>query len=403
LSTPWKGASCLPDSFSLSDQLMNSQEILCKLISFPTVSDRENLPMIDWAADYLRAVGAHVEIINAPEEGKAILWARLGPNVAGGVVLAGHCDVVPVEEQPWTKEPFKGTVTDDRIYGRGACDMKGFEACALAAAARLDLGKLAKPLYIALTYNEEVGMDGARQLVAWLKQQKVSVDWIWVGEPTEMQVVTAHKGTGAVTTTVTGATAHSSLPHKGLSANDVAIKIGTWIIKKSEAWATMPVIGSPFDPPYSTINVGMIHGGQAPNIVSGHCELRWQYRLHPGDDIEALFRDYEMMLDNSIRPHFSKFPSTGVKTVVESRIPPFMAPVGSVCEKFLCAHTGSGVPVAVSYATEAGLYQDITRSVVICGPGSITKAHMTDEFVPLADLAKCDKLIDECVRAFLMS
>lgn len=381
---------------------MKSQDILSKLIGFPTVSDRENLSLINWAADYLRGIGAEVDVINSNQEGKALLWARLGPNVPGGVLLAGHSDVVPVEDQPWTKEPFKATVVDDRIYGRGACDMKGFEACALAAAARLDKNKLTKPLYIALTYDEEITMEGARQLSSWMKQKKIEVDWIWVGEPTEMQVVTAHKGTGTVTTTVTGASAHSSLPHKGISANEVAVKISTWIVKKSESFATRRVLGSPFDPPYSTINIGMIHGGHAANIVSGHCEVTWQYRLHPGDDIDAFFREYDLMLENSIRPLFSKFPSTGVKTVIESRIPPFMSPEGGVGEKFLCGNTGSGVPMAVSYATEAGIYQDNAKSVVICGPGSITKAHMADEFIPLSDLEKCDKLIDECVRAFLM-
>lgn len=379
-------------------EAMNAQDILGKLISFPTVSDQDATPLINWAAAYLKGLGAVVEIIEGKQKGKANLWARLGPDVEGGLVLAGHIDVVPVEGQPWTKPPFSMTVQDGRLYGRGACDMKGFVACCLAAAARVDPSKLVKPLYIALTCDEEVNMTGAVALVSWVKDRKIKADWVWLGEPTELEVVTAHKGTGTVRTTITGLSAHSSLPHKGVSANEMAVKVCNWIMRKSEEFASIPVVGSPFDPPYSSINIGVISGGKAANIIADHCEILWQYRLHPDDDIQAAFKEYELMLENEVRPELAQFPQTSIRTEYLTNIPPFLAPEGGEGEVFLCARTGKGTPIAVSYATEAGLYQEIASSVVICGPGSITKAHQPDEYVPLSDIVACLALLDKAIE-----
>ncbi len=376
---------------------MTNLEILAKLISFPTVSNRPCLPLIDWAAGYLRDSGAHVEIFDGEENGKACLLARLGPDIAGGIVFAGHIDVVPVDDQPWSKPPFSLTQEGDNIYGRGSCDMKGFAACVMSIFEKVDKDKLKKPVYLALTYNEEVNMAGASMLVSRLKERNFKADWVWLGEPTEMQVVTAHKGTGGVVTTVYGVSAHSSLPHKGLSAIDLGVKICAWLTEKSEHYATRPVIGSPFDPPYSSINVGVINGGSASNIIADKCTIEWQYRLHPGDDLGSLFREYEQMLDNSIRPLMIGYHQARVETDKVGITPPFMAAEGGEAEKYLCSVTGKGIPLSVSYGTEAGFYQEIAHSVAICGPGSITKAHQTDECVPIADLEACCLLVHKAI------
>lgn len=380
---------------------MNAKEILEKLVAFPTVSDQDSLPLINWAAAYLKELGAHVEILTGQQAGKANLWARLGPACDGGLVLAGHIDVVPAEGQPWTKPPFALTEKDGRLYGRGTCDMKGFVACALAAAGRVNPAILKKPLYIALTYDEEVGMSGAVELAETLKTRGVKADWVWLGEPTGMEVVTAHKGTGTIITTIYGSSAHSSLPHKGVSANEMAVNLCEWIMRKSESYAALPVVGSPFDPPYSSINIGILEGGKAANIIADKCQVTWQYRLHPDDDLQELMRDYELYLENIIRPQLARFPNTSIKTFVRNAIPPFMSEPDGVGEKFLCSQTGKGVPLAVSYATEAGYYKEIAQSVVICGPGSITKAHQPDEYVPLADMDKCQQILGSAIETYL--
>lgn len=380
---------------------MDVQDILAKLISFPTVSDQDIRPLIRWSAEFLKELGGEVEIIDGEQEGKAALWCRLGPAVDGGMVLAGHVDVVPVAGQPWTKPPFVMTEEGGNLYGRGSCDMKGFVAAAMAAASGADISKLVKPVYIALTYDEEVNMSGARRLVSWLKERNVRADWVWLGEPTELEVVTAHKGTGSVKTVVKGHAAHSSLPHKGVSANEALIKIGSWLMQKAEKFASKPVIGSPFDPPFSSINIGIISGGKAANIISDHAEITWQYRLHPGDDAEVLMKEYRSVIDEQVRPMLDVFPNTSVKTEAEIGIPPFQSVISSEAEMFLISITGSGVGLSVSYATEAGYFQEIAQTVLICGPGSITKAHQPDEYVPTSDLKQCVDLIDKGITTFL--
>ncbi|MGE4350995.1 MAG: acetylornithine deacetylase [Bdellovibrionales bacterium] len=380
---------------------MTTADILSMLVAFPTVSTMPTIDIATWIGDFLKERGAQVEIIRGEEEGKAALYGRLGPDIQGGVMMAGHLDVVPVEGQHWQSDPYQLTERDSKLYGRGACDMKGFIAAILSLVQRIDAAHLKKPLHIALTYDEEITMEGAIKLCAWMKEHAVKPDWIWLGEPTEMEVVTAHKGTGTFRTTITGAAAHSSLPAKGVSAIEQGIKIGDWLMKKSEAYAAIPVVGSIFDPPYSSINIGIFNGGTAANIIAEKCTLEWLYRLHPNDDDEELITAYQKMIEESIRPVLAPFAHASVKTDELTRIPPFQAPKNTHAEQFMIQRTGKGAPVAVSYATEAGIYQSITPSVLICGPGSIGKAHQQDEYVSIDDLQQCDRMMDQCVEAFL--
>ncbi|MDD2325804.1 MAG: acetylornithine deacetylase [Alphaproteobacteria bacterium] len=377
---------------------MNTRQILDKLISFPTVPRTSTKDLIDWAANLLRESGAVVECLLSPDGTKANLWARLGPSVEGGIILAGHIDVVPVEGQSWTSDPFRLTERDGKLYGRGACDMKGFVACALSFAARVDVSKLTKPIYIALTYDEETDMSGALTLADALTQRGIKADWIWLGEPTGLEVITAHKGVLDMQTIVEGVAAHSSLPSKGLNAIALTNKIISWLVARDETYAKNPVEESHFDPPYSTINLGIINGGKAPNIIADRCLLEWGVRLHPNaQSAEELLESYQNFVEQEIKPLMTAFPATQVKTTARVNIPPFACGANNLAATYLLPRTGSGSPLSVSYATEAGYYAPLAQGLAICGPGSILQAHQPDEYVPQADLDACDRLLDGLV------
>lgn len=382
---------------------MNASSFLEKLIAFPTISADSNAALIDWAAAQLQGWGAHVTILDAPE-GKKALWARLGPEGPGGLALAGHTDVVPVKDQKWTSDPFTMAERNGLLYGRGACDMKGFIACAMAAMQQAASKPLAAPLYLALTYDEEVSMAGAKRIAAWLIERHIRPDWFWIGEPTSLDVVTAHKGITTFDATFTGVAGHSSLPHKGLNA----ISMAAAFIGKLDALAkekeSHPIPGSLFDPPFTTFNYGPIAGGDVHNIIPAFCSLVFEHRLHPGDDEAALRAAYEDGIRNIRAEAQKRFPSAQADMAIHDHKEPFDSVEGNDLAAWLCARTGSGAAQAVSYCTEAGLFQKTgARAIVVCGPGSITKAHQPDEYVPLADLEKCEALltafIDEKLRA----
>ncbi len=376
---------------------MNSAAILEKLVSFPTVSRVTNAPLIDWAADFLRANGCEVEILNGPE-GKKNLWARKGPEQRGGMALVGHTDVVPTEGQPWSHDPFCLIEREGALYGRGACDMKGFLAVALRVMAQTERQKLSKPLYLGLTYDEETDMAGAQHLADWLIAKDIRPDWLWLGEPTEMEVVTCHKGSCSFQGLFGGVASHSSLPDKGLNAIDMAIKFGLWIEEKARAKRAPSPAGSIFDPPCTTMNIGLIEGGKAVNIIPDSCRIGWGYRFVSDEDDEEIQRDLQAFLRDLLADAQRRFPQAFIKMERQTRFPLFRAPPDHPSIGFLCARTGCGSPRAAPYTTEAGFYQKTGASVLICGPGSITKAHQADECVPLADLDSCETLMRESVR-----
>lgn len=382
---------------------MNSLSFLEKLVGFPTVSAASNAPLIEWTAEQLRGWGCAVDSLEAPE-GKKALWARLGPEGPGGLALAGHSDVVPVKDQKWTSDPFVLTKRGDAVYGRGACDMKGFIACAMAAMQKAAKKPLAAPLYLALTYDEEVSMDGAKRLAAWLIDKGLRPDWFWIGEPTSLEVVTAHKGITVLNATFTGVAGHSSLPYKGLNAIAMAADFIGKLRELAQDKEQAPFPGSPFDPPFTTFNYGPIAGGDVHNIIPAFCSLIFEHRLHPGDDEETLRILYAAMLDDIRSKAQKRFSSaqTGMEVLDSKR--PFDSVQSNDLAAWLCARTGRGAAQTVSYCTEAGIFQKTgARAAAVCGPGSIANAHQPDEYVPLAELEKCEALltafIDEKLRA----
>ncbi len=363
-------------------------KMLDKLIGFDTTSRNSNLDLIDWVESQLASHGARcVRIENSTGE-KANLWGRIGPDTAGGVVLSGHTDVVPIDGQDWQTDPFQLTEVDDLLYGRGTCDMKGFVALCLAFApefARLDLKR---PVHFAFSYDEEVGCQGAPDMIQTMIDQGARPDAVWVGEPSLWQVVSGHKGIMLTEVEVTGKEAHSSLPHLGVSANGEAVDL-MYALRGIEAdLAQSADLDSPFDPPYPTLSIGELNGGTATNILAKTCRFAFDLRCPPGFDpneILAPFRAIAAEKDAALK---ARFPECGVRVTTMTDVPGLAVDPDNDAETLLRALTGDNALRAVAYATEAGQFHQAGMSSVICGPGSIDQAHKPNEFVARKQLAQ---------------
>ena len=314
---------------------------------------------------------------------KANLYATLGPRTEGGIVLSGHTDVVPVDGQNWSSDPFALTERDGRLYGRGTCDMKGFLALALAAAPIFaESGRLKRPVHLAFSYDEEVGCLGAPSMIAEIAQQVPRPSAVIVGEPTMMEVVHGHKGITTYTVTVTGHEAHSSLTHLGLSANMVAVRLMHDLSALADRLEREAGSASPFIPKQATLTIGMINGGTAGNILARQCVFLFDLRCPPGMDplaILAPFLAQAKALDAEMK---ARFPDTGIEIVRRSATPAFAPEPDGTAERIARSLAGdNGPPRVVPYAAEAGQFQEAGFSTAICGPGSIEQAHQPDEYV----------------------
>lgn len=376
-------------------------ETLAKLVAFDTTSRNSNRALIDYIRDYLDSYGVKSEIVLGKEDGKACLFATIGSAAAPGIVLAGHTDVVPVDGQNWSSDPFTLTERDGKLYARGACDMKGFIACALAMVPELveaaKAGALKQPVHFAFTHDEESDMSGAENLTDFMRERGLKPEWVWIGEPTEHRIINSHKGVAAFETSITGVPAHSGKPDLGLSA----IELGHDFISVLRAVAAekraQPFAGSRYEPPFTTINFGIVEGGSAENIVAERWKLLWQTRQHPGDDHDGMLADIERRAQTILRPRFEAFsavsPHVGCTTCACFNIPPLMPTPDNPGERVLGELTGSKDTEAVSFATEAGFFQKLGSAVVVCGPGSIDQAHKADEFVRISQLSDCVDLM----------
>jgi acetylornithine deacetylase len=374
-------------------------EMLRRLVGFDTVSAHSNLALIDWVAEYLAAYGIPSTLTRDDAGGKANLFATIGPAGRGGVVLSGHTDVVPVEGQPWSSDPFTLTERDGRLYGRGAADMKGFIAIALALVPEMMARPLATPIHFAFSYDEEVGCIGARRLIAALPEGAARPRLVIVGEPTGMQIANAHKGCAVFATDIIGLEAHSSTPERGVNAISAAAEIVGFIDRLAEERRQAAPAESPFDPPYTTFNVGAISGGTAHNIVPRHCRLDWQYRMVPGEDGAAIERRLAEFVEGDLLPRLRRTaPEASVTTTMVAVVPPFRAGADSPAEALVRLLTGANASTVLSFASEAGLFQEAGLPVVICGPGSIDDAHRPDEFISLEQLEAGTKFVRRLVE-----
>lgn len=367
---------------SPEDLTARAIDTLATLVAFDTTSRGSNLALIDHVEGVLRGLGAATRRVPSADGTKANLLATLGPNVEGGVVLSGHTDVVPIDGQPWTTDPWTLTEKDGRLYGRGTCDMKGFLAIALAAAPDFAAAPLKRPVHLAFSYDEEVGCLGAPDLIAALKASVPTPACVLVGEPTDMQAISGHKGIASFRVTVTGREAHSSLTHMGVSANMAAIRLLSSLLKLSEDLTARADPASPFTPKGTTLTVGQINGGTAVNILARECVFIFDVRTQPGDDPAALLKDFmreAAAIDAELK---TRAPEAGVVVERRSLTPPFAPEADGVAETLARRLAGDNGPLRVApYAAEAGQFQQAGFSTVICGPGSIDQAHQPDEFI----------------------
>lgn len=376
------------------------KEMLARLVAFPTVSSRTNLDLIAFVEDYLAGHGVpSVRVPDATGE-KAGLHAIIGPRVDGGVVLSAHTDVVPVEGQAWSCDPFALTERDGRLYGRGTCDMKGFAALMLAAVPEMLAAPLARPIHLALSYDEEVGCLGAPHVIRAMLADGPRPDRVIVGEPSSLKVVTAQKGTGLLRVTVKGHSVHSSQWDRGVSAVATAARLIAWLDDRTRENQAAAFPDSPFDPPFTTLHCGLVEGGTASNIVASLCRFTTDIRWLPEDSFDAWQARFEDFVDTQIRPGMRRIhPDADVIVERGSVVPPLRPESDGMAEALARRLTGDNAHHAVVYGTEAGQFQDAGLSTVVCGPGSIDQAHQPDEFIDTAQLAAGARIMSRLVEA----
>jgi acetylornithine deacetylase len=365
------------------------QDLLARLVAFDTTSAKSNLALIVFVEDHLKGHGIASTLVPSPDGTKADLFATIGPEGQGGVGLSGHSDCVPVAGQRWTSDPFSLTERDGKLYGRGTCDMKGFLACVLASVPLFKARNLEEPVHIIISYDEEVGCTGVRPLIARLGHDLPRPRAVIVGEPTGMAVIDAHKRIDAYRTRVTGREAHSSMPGLGVNAITAAAALIGELERLGADIATKQ--NDPrFEPPYSTVFVGTIEGGTAHNIVPKDCEFQWQVRGLPSAAPAEVPRDLTDFAKTALLPRMRQAAKeAGIETETEGSVPAFVAAPASGAVALALQLTGAEETQAVSYTTEAGLFEQAGCPSVICGPGNIAQAHAADEYVSVAQLDSC--------------
>ena len=365
-------------------------EMLAKLVAFDTVSSKSNLELITFVADYLDRHGVASTLVHNDQKTKADLFATIGPREPNGVALSGHSDVVPVGGQEWTSEPFTLVQRDGRMFGRGTSDMKGFIAAVLSAVPVFTEAKPRRPIHIVLSYDEEVGCLGIRPLLAKLGRELPKPAIAIIGEPTEMKTVTVHKGIYGFETTVHGVAAHSSAPGHGVNAIAYGADIVAHLGATAGKWRRDGLLDDRFDPPFTSLNIGLIDGGNALNIIPAHCTIRWEIRPIPAADPDRLRDEIEHHISASILPRLrAENPDTRITTRPLAAVPGLDTPEDAPAVRLASRLTGANRNYAVSYAAEAGLFQQKDISAVICGPGNIAQAHQPDEWLSEEQLALC--------------
>ena len=375
-------------------------EHLGRLVAFDTTSRGSNLELIAYVEAELAGLGVASRRVANHDGSKSNLLATIGPAVAGGVVLSGHTDVVPVDGQPWTSDPFVLTRKGERLYGRGTCDMKGFLALALAAAPDLAKAPLKRPVHLAFSYDEEVGCLGAPDLIAEIAARVPAPAAVIVGEPTGMEAVSGHKGIATFKVTVTGHEAHSSQTHLGASANMAAIGLMAKLVALSERLAREADPASLFTPKGATLTIGQINGGTAVNILARECVFVFDLRTPPGLKPGAILADFmaeAAAVDAALK---ARFPDAGVRVETRSLTPAFAPEKNGAAEAFARRLAGdNGPPRVAAYAAEAGQFQEAGYSTVICGPGYIEQAHQPDEFVEISQMQRGAQFMRRLIEA----
>ena len=373
-------------------------DCLRELIGFDTTSRNSNLALIDWARARLAGLGASIRMDYNRERTKANLFATFGEG-PGGTVLSGHSDVVPVDGQNWTSDPFQAEIRDGRLFGRGACDMKGFIAVVLARAPRFAEAALRSPIHVALTYDEEVGCLGVPGLIADLATAGIRPDGCIVGEPTSMRLVTAHKGGRVYRCRVHGHAAHSSLTPSGVNAIEYAARVITFIQDMAWREEEQGVRVDGLDVPFSTISTNVISGGSGKNIIPALCEFFFDYRYVPGKAPQEFIDSIRDYVAQHVEPRMKRHhPHAGIELELTGDVPALNGNEQQAIAQLALSLLRPHVSAKVSYGTEAGFFHNAGIPSIVCGPGSIDHAHKPDEFVPLEQLAQCEAFVDRLVQ-----
>lgn len=366
-----------------------ARQILETLVGFDTTSRNSNLALIEWVEAYLDGHRVPHRRVPSADGAKSNLLATIGPAVEGGAVLSGHTDVVPVDGQPWSSDPFSIVERDGRLYGRGTCDMKGFLALALAAVPDLIAVGPRRPVHLAFSYDEETGCLGAPAMIEVINRELPKPAFVVVGEPTDMVAVNGHKGIATFDVTVMGREAHSSQTQQGVSAVMEAVKLMSLLTELSERLEREADPASPFTPKGPTLTIGMVNGGTAHNILARECSFVFDLRTPAHIDPLGLLSDWFAAAEAMDKALKARAPEAGVLVKMHANVPGFAPEPGGAAEAFARRLAGDNGPArAVSFATEAGQFQRTGLSTVLCGPGSIEQAHQPDEFVEISQMER---------------
>jgi acetylornithine deacetylase len=365
--------------------------MLARLIGFDTTSRNSNLELIDFVRDYLDGLRVASELVFDDAGGKANLIATIGPPDRAGLVLSGHTDVVPVDGQDWSSDPFVCTERDGRLYGRGAADMKGFVATVLALVPEFLARPLQAPVHLALSYDEEVGCKGAPRLLDRLAERlPVPPFGAVIGEPTGMRVANAHKGKAGYACVVTGLACHSALSHQGVNALEIAAEIVVRLRRRNLEFRARGPFQEGFDPPHCTVTTSIIGAGTALNIVPDECRFEFEFRTLPGQDAAELLREVQAFAATELLPEMrARHPGAAIAWRELMSYPALGGAGDSAIERLCCALAGGTPPAKVAFGTEAGLFAERGIASVVCGPGDMTRAHKADESIERAELERC--------------
>ncbi len=390
----------LCDPLPMSTESVTSLEMLKRLVAFDTTSRNSNLDLIKYIQSYLDDHGVKSTLVPNEEGTKANLFATIGPETEGGIVLSGHTDVVPVDGQPWETDPWTLTEKPDgKLYGRGTCDMKGFIAVALSHVPKFQKARLKVPMHFAFSYDEEIGCLGAHSLAEKLMGNVPRPQAVIVGEPTMMSVVNAQNAGGGLNATFTGFEAHSSMTHLGVNAIHFAGEFIHFLNELQEELAQRKHPHLDTLPNHTTINVGIITGGTAGNILARECVLNWGYRTLPGDDNTEVQCRAEKYVAELLLPKMkAKHPDANIVIKRRSFVPGLLPQENEEAAKLALEWTGGNRTYAVPYGTEAGIFRSHGVPTVICGPGDISQAHQPNEFVAKSQMDACDTFIGKMIK-----
>jgi acetylornithine deacetylase len=380
----------------------NAVELLAKLVGFRSISRQSNLDLIDYVETYLSGFGVASRRVYSADGARANLYATIGPKDRGGICLSGHSDVVPVEGQPWTSDPFTLLERDGgRLYGRGTSDMKGFLACVLATVPHFVEHVTDTPIHIAISYDEEIGCVGVRGLIEELAKDAAKPTGCIIGEPTGMRVASAHKGKSAYRCCVRGLAGHSAAPQLGVNAIEYAAELVAFLRNSGRALQTGDSRDARYDPPYSTVQTGKIAGGVAVNVVPDRCEFDFEIRELPGEDGARVVGDLTRFATDTLLPEMKRVSAdAAIELEPLATYPGLKDDASSAALKALCGSLlGDTGEMTLSFGTEGGLFQSIGIPAVVCGPGLISRAHKADEYVTVEELKDCLSFLERLVQA----